>query len=120
MNKEFHYYATGLITQRAGFSEEDAETIARASQFVDENDVALEVRERGGSQKPYRNFISQTMNILKPKKALMRIYPVFHFVPGDSGTRLSWRNLPTETGLTRPLTPRWKDYKTPTTGCGPG
>ena len=32
---------------------------------------------------PYRNHFSQTMNILKPKDQLMRIYPIFHFVPGE-------------------------------------
>lgn len=54
MDKEFHYYATGLIAQRAGFSEEEAEIIAHSSQFVDENDVALKVRDRRDPGKLYR------------------------------------------------------------------
>lgn len=91
MDKEFHYYATGLIAIRAGFTEDEAEIIAHASQFVDENDVALKVRDRRKSKKVYRNYISQTMNILKPKHELMRIYPLFHFIPGDPEAETAWR-----------------------------
>ncbi|MFW6216694.1 MAG: DUF6765 family protein, partial [Desulfohalobiaceae bacterium] len=75
MDKEFHYYATGLIAKRSGFSEAEAEIIGHASQFVDENDVALKVRSRSNPDLVYRNYISQTMNILKPKHELLRIYP---------------------------------------------
>lgn len=91
MDREFHYLATGLIAKRAGFSESQAETIAHASQFVDENDVALKVRDRSDSSAVYRNYISQTMNILKPKHELMRIYPLFHFIPGDPMSETAWR-----------------------------
>lgn len=82
MDTEFHYWITGLIACRAGFDRHDAKTIACASEFVDENDVCLEVKDRRGGR-PYRNFISQTMNILKPKHELFRIYPIFHFIPGE-------------------------------------
>ncbi len=82
MDIEFHYYMTGIIARAAGFSEAEAGTIATASQYVDENDVCLRIEDRSGGS-PYENYISQTMNILKPKRKLMRIYPVFHFVPGD-------------------------------------
>ena len=34
---------------------------------------------------PLALFISQTMNILKPKQKLMRIYPVFHPSVPESG-----------------------------------
>jgi len=82
MDFEFHYYITGIIAGRAGFSENDAKIIAYASQFVDDNDVILSVEDRKNKE-VYSNYISQTMDILKPKKALMRIYPIFHFVPGN-------------------------------------
>lgn len=82
MDFEFHYYITGIIARRAGFTEEEAKIIAYASQFVDDNDVILNVKDRK-TDEVYTNYISQTMDILKPRKALMRIYPVFHFVPGD-------------------------------------
>jgi hypothetical protein len=34
MDFEFHYYITGIIAGRAGFSENDAKIIGYASQFV--------------------------------------------------------------------------------------
>ncbi|MCK4659905.1 MAG: hypothetical protein KAV82_10330 [Phycisphaerae bacterium] len=81
MNAEFHYWITGIIAQAAGFSDDEAGTIAYASQYVDDNDISYSVE---GGDKPYVNFISQTLNILKPKRERMRIYPIFHFVPGDA------------------------------------
>lgn len=82
MDIEFHYYITAYLAREAGFSEEAAKTIAYASEYVDENDVPFVVIDRH-TKRRYRNFISQTMNILKPKQELMRIYPIFHFVPGE-------------------------------------
>ena len=82
MDIEFHYWVTGIVAHEAGFTEDEARTIAYSSQYVDDNDISYEVIEEEG-KKPYCNFISQTMNILKPKEQLMRIYPIFHFVPGD-------------------------------------
>lgn len=82
MNTEFHYYITGMVARASGFTEDEARTIATASEFIDENDVTFTIEDREGG-KPYDVYISQTMNILKPKRTLMRIYPVFHFLPGD-------------------------------------
>lgn len=91
MDIEFHYYITGVIARRAGFSEDEAKIIAYSSQFVDDNDVILNIKNRktGGV---YSNYISQTMDILKPKKALMRIYPIFHFVPGEPSAESARRS----------------------------
>ena len=82
MDIEFHYYLTGIIAHRAGFTTDEARIIAYSSQFVDDNHVILNVKEKGDGE-VYSNYISQTMDILKPRRTLMRIYPVFHFVPGD-------------------------------------
>lgn len=84
MDIEFHYWITGIVAFEAGFSEEEAETIAYSSQYVDENDVSIAVEDKVSSGK-YVNFVSQTMNILQPKDELMRVYPIFHFIPGDPG-----------------------------------
>ncbi len=80
MDVEFHYYMTHLIAARAGFGSEEAETIAYACQHTDDNDMIFEVSKDTDDE--FRNYISQTMNILKPKKKLMRVYMCFHFVPG--------------------------------------
>ena len=82
MDVEFHYYITGIIAHRAGFTEEEASIIAYSSQFVDDNDVILNVKNRKTGE-IYSNYISQTMDITKPRMELMRIYPIFHYVPGD-------------------------------------
>lgn len=89
MDIEFHYYMTYLIAARAGFNADDAFTIANSCQYVDDNDLVLEIDKRCPSA--YRNYISQTMNILKPKSKLLRIYPLFHFIPGDPLSSSAWR-----------------------------
>lgn len=81
MDKEFHYYLTFLVAARAGFSAADAETIAYAAQFVDDNDRRFEVRMAKGPN--YKSRASQTINILKPRKDYTAIYTTFHFLPGD-------------------------------------
>ena len=81
MDIEFHYYMTFLIAGKAGFGEDDAFAIAYSSQYVDDNDIIYEIHKDKAQY--YRNYISQTMNILKPKAKLFRIYPLFHFIPGE-------------------------------------
>ena len=81
MDTEFHYWLTGLLAKKAGFGDDEASTIAYASEFVDENDVLFHIKNKSGGE--YSNYISQTMNILKPKNRLLRIYPIFHFIPGE-------------------------------------
>ena len=80
MDIEFHYYITYLITVRVGFSPEESYIIAYSSQFVDNNIISYDMGS--GTREYYKNYISQTPNILKPQKKLFRIYPLFHFVPG--------------------------------------
>jgi hypothetical protein len=80
MDIEFHYYITCIIALRAGFPVEDALIISHASQYVDDNTDIFELDQ--GKAEAYSNYISQTSNITKPEKELMRIYPIFHFMPG--------------------------------------
>jgi len=89
MDIEFHYYMTYLIAAHAGLGPDEAGVVAYASQYVDDNDMVCEVNKGKGTA--YRNYISQTMNILKPKDRLFRIYPLFHFVPGDPQAKTAWR-----------------------------
>ena len=89
MDIEFHYYMTYLIATKAGLKPDSARVLAHSSQFIDDNDIIFEVDKGKGSA--YRNYISQTMNILKPKDELLRIYPIFHFIPGDPQKETAWR-----------------------------
>ncbi len=83
MDIEFHYYITYIVARRAGFNANDAYIIAYSSQHTDDNTIVHNISQ--GTPDAYANYISQTMNILKPQKELMRIYPVFHFLPGSLG-----------------------------------
>jgi len=89
MNIEFHYHITWLIAAWAGLPPEDTRILATASQYTDDNDIIFEIDKDKPSA--YGNYISQTMNILKPKARLIRIYPIFHFIPGDPMAESTWR-----------------------------
>jgi hypothetical protein len=99
MDKEFHYWITGIIADKAGFTNAETGTIAYSSQFVDDNDVDIAVYADEFDPTPsYRNQVSQTINILLPRKQLMTIYPSFHFIPGDQGDAAKRKD-----GKTHPL-----------------
>lgn len=80
MDIEFHYYITYFIALKAGFKSDDAYAVAYSSQHVDDNTEEYKISQ--GTADAYNNYISQTSDILKPEKKLMRIYPAFHFMPG--------------------------------------
>ena len=80
MDLEFHYYVTYFLALRSGFDPEQAYLIAYSSQYTDDNNVVYSIFQ--GGEQIYSNYISQTLNILKPQRQKMRIYSVFHFMPG--------------------------------------
>ena len=81
MDIEFHYNITYLIALKAEFSKSEAKIIATSSQLVDDNTEKNYIENDKGEL--YKTYISQTKNILKPSDELFRIYPSFHFVPGN-------------------------------------
>ncbi len=81
MNIEFHYYITKYLAIKAGFDKGESEIIAYSSQLVDDNSFQFSIETPEGTA--YENYISQTKNITKPLKKLMRIYLLFHFLPGN-------------------------------------
>lgn len=81
MDLEFHYYITYLIAVKAGFKKSAAETLAYASQYIDDNDYIFDISPETPAH--YQNYISQTKDIIQPRKKLFRIYPIFHFIPGN-------------------------------------
>lgn len=89
MDVEFHYYMTYLIAKRAQYSNEDALIIATSAQMVDDNVLLYKVSGDDGSV--YENIISQTMDVTRPRKDWLDIYPYFHFFPGDQRYKDSWR-----------------------------
>lgn len=81
MDIEFHYYITYFVAIKSGFNPDDAYVIAYSSQYTDDNNYIYEISPE--SPDAYKNYISQTLNILKPKNELLRIHPIFHFMPGS-------------------------------------
>ncbi len=81
MNIEFHYHLTKYLALEAGFDNNEAEVIAYSSQYVDNNTVQYKIKQPDGSE--YENYMTQTKNITRPRKQLMRIYLLFHFLPGN-------------------------------------
>ena len=80
MDIEFHYHITYILSRKAGFEPDDAYTIAYASQYTDNNTYKYFVNFLDGSH--FINEISQTFDITKPSETRIKIYPLFHFVPG--------------------------------------
>jgi hypothetical protein len=77
---EFHYYMTYLIAARAGFAPEDAAVVAQSAQEIDDNHIPISVS--AGTPYAYESITSQTMDILRPEHD-RKIYPIFHFIPGE-------------------------------------
>lgn len=100
MDKEFHYYITYFIAQKAGFSDQDAYVLAYSSQYTDDNNVDYVINPDTSSQ--YHVYISQTYDIFKPQEERLRIYPVFHFMPA-SGDELSADSAKRKDGKTHLL-----------------
>lgn len=89
MNQEFHYDITGLIAARAGLPPHSAQVVAHASQYTDDNSTVFTIDKDLPTE--YGNYISQTVNILKPQDTLLRIYSLLHFIPGDPMAASAWR-----------------------------
>lgn len=80
MDREFHFYITYIIAQKGGFGPEDSYRIAYSSQYTDDNTRKYTIN--AGQAGELETYISQTVDITQPQEALIRIYPVFHFMPG--------------------------------------
>ena len=80
MDLDFHYWITGLIAVRAGFSKDESSIIATSSQLVDENVTAYTIKERR-SGRSYTNLISQTVEYFYQGDSRLKIFPLFHYLP---------------------------------------
>ncbi len=81
MDIEFHYHITYILARQAGFSSHEAQVVAYSSQYTDDNDDKYQVLLP--DSQIYQNYISQTLNIFRPKNKLVRIYTCFHFPAGE-------------------------------------
>lgn len=84
MDKEFHYWVTGLVAEYAGFPLAECRTVAYTSQYTDDNNNTVEVFDGEFDVSPsYISHVSQTADVSMPKDDIMKIFPLFHFLPGD-------------------------------------
>lgn len=98
MDKDFHYYGTYIAARLAGFSTNDAETIAYSAQYVDDSieyyGRIMKLDENGLEFIPRatcHDAINELgWNLLEPlapvkvaDKDIHRVWMAFHFLPGN-------------------------------------
>ncbi len=94
MEKDFHFYVTYALANRAGFNDDDSHIIAYASQFVDDNNESQYPRKDGPPQFPsaiktqngfFRPIMTQSMSVKSLVYEIQKfVYVPFHFIPGDN------------------------------------
>src|SRR3990170_5898624 len=98
MQKDFHYDIIFALAREAGYSDSEANIIARASQYVDDNcDREYTVSDSSGefyigfpekigtSGNFFFPIITQAVDITSFKLSVQRyVYAPFHFIPGDN------------------------------------
>lgn len=80
MEINFHYHVTYTAAVAAGFSTDDALVIARAAQYVDECE---QITVQGNDVLFKGNILDTLSSSNDYIRRLLKIWPVFHFLPGD-------------------------------------
>lgn len=81
MQKDFHYYCIGVLARAAGFTSDDALTIAYASQYVDDSTESEPIRVGDLMFDPVRTaHIGLKAYNWSTQK---RVYIPFHFIPPE-------------------------------------
>lgn len=95
MQKDFHYYTIRILSEKAGFSPEESQTIAYASQLVDDatehKPMKLPVKYSVDFPRLKNNMFDPVCTAHKgiqflqdfKKKTQMQIYMCFHFLPAE-------------------------------------
>lgn len=81
MNVEFHYYLTKLVAVEAGLMPDEAEIVAYASQYVDDNKQELTIETPDGDS--FTSLITQYDDILNPPAEKLQINFLHHYLPGN-------------------------------------
>ncbi|NVL89576.1 MAG: hypothetical protein HWN69_01080 [Desulfobacterales bacterium] len=94
MEKDFHFYVTYALANKAGFSNDDSYIIAYSSQYVDDNNESQYPRKDGPPQFPFgikvdggffRPIMTQSMSVKSLVYEIQKfVYVPFHFLPGDN------------------------------------
>jgi hypothetical protein len=94
MEKDFHFYVTYALANKAGFSDDDSHIIAYSSQYLDDNNESQYPRKGGPPQFPFgikanggffRPIMTQSMSVKSLVYEIQKfVYVPFHFLPGDT------------------------------------
>lgn len=101
MEKDFHFYVTYALAERAGFDPGTAHTMAYASQYVDDNNEGQYPKKDGPSQFPaairvrdglFRPVMTQSLSVKSLVYEIQKfVYVPFHFLPGDNNRPIKGR-----------------------------
>jgi hypothetical protein len=108
MQRDFHYDVIFALAKEAGYQHSDANIIAYASQYIDDNtdreytvsdddgEFYVGFPERiGKSGDLYFPIITQAVDITAFKVGIQRyVYAPFHFVPGDNNVEIKGKKNP--------------------------
>ena len=108
MQKDFHYDIIYALAKAAGYTDSEANIIAYASQYVDDNtdreysafDSHGEFyvgfpKEIGKSGDLYFPIITQAVNVTAFELAIQRyVFSPFHFIPGDNNVTINGKTNP--------------------------
>lgn len=91
MNLDFHYYGTFVAARFAGYTHEESELIAHAAQYVDDSENSTLKNNKGEyyindfTPIPTVNSMGECSKSISEKgfDELYRVWPVFHFLPGN-------------------------------------
>ena len=93
MEKDFHFYVTYALADKAGFSDDESYIIAYAAQYVDDNNESQYRRQDGPPEFPFgiktnggffRPIMTQSMSVKSLVYEIQKfVYVPFHFLPGD-------------------------------------
>lgn len=105
MNQDFHYNATYFAAKLAGYTAEEALTIASAAQFVDdciaevmpENRFVNQVPTCEDASKLSDHFLGPAPYKIHDIMARRRIWSYFHFLPGNFDNRVKYEGMQTKT-----------------------
>lgn len=108
MQKDFHYDIIYALAKSAGYADSEANIIAYASQYTDDNtdreysafDSHGEFyvgfpKEIGKSGDLYFPIITQAVNVTAFKLSIQRyVFAPFHFIPGDNNVTINGKTNP--------------------------
>jgi hypothetical protein len=102
MEKDFHFYVTYALANKAGFSNEESYIIGYASQYVDDNNETQYPKKDGPPQFPFgikvngglfRPIMTQSMSVKSLVYEIQKfVYVPFHFLPGDNNQPIKGGN----------------------------